>query len=182
MKEYTVNEFIELYESGNADEAFDISNFIADKYVPFEEKVMIVSKIVDLCGFDIEDNTKLNSNSVSEYLFNILNKISLFTCIKIDWHNAVDEYDALKKHKLIDLLLRNVDKEELEEYDRIYNMVKSDFYKNNYSSITYFDREVERIVKALEPFLNKVWEDIKATDFGEIIAKLGAMESEDAIK
>lgn len=176
MDRISVKDFVDLFE---AKDSFDVSKYISNEYIPYEQKGTMIIKLIELCGRDIEDKGKLYYNRVSMNLFNILTKIDMFTNVKINWENAIEEYDMLQEHDLIRLLLDKVNRKELKEYDTIFELASKDFYDNNYSAVNYFDRYMDSFVKGIAPFLDKVWEDMKAMDLGGLMSTLKEIESDD---
>lgn len=110
--------FSNLYSGLKTDkekESFILKHF-SKSYVPIKTKVAVCKKIIS------ESN-----NAVLRHVIYFLELFKLYTDIEISSDISVeDQYDALRKYNLIDLVIALISETEFIEFNYIYNIIMAE--------------------------------------------------------
>lgn len=163
----TVKEFI---ENGCKADTLNVK-----EYIPYLEKVTRAETLVKKTSFD--DNGDLKLNTPAKYMFHTLTIVDMYTDIDVDFTNAPEEYDLLRKSNIDTTVIFNaIPKNELEEFDMLVDMIAKDLVFNVGTPQAYISRQVERFTTiastTLTPVLEKLGDQIENLDDKQI-EKLG---------
>lgn len=139
-----------------------IDEHVKNKYVPLEEKIARVDVIIKNTFYEKNDNDEqvLHINSVANHMFTNLTLVDLYTDIEIDFKKSLDQYNKLKESGILDMILMNIDKQEIEEFLMVHKYMQNDIMENEYNIHSFIKQQVERFGKligfTLEPFIDKL--------------------------
>lgn len=133
VKEF-VDEYIKLRDTGYVNgirESF-IKDIIIEEYAPIDTKNLMAAEMVGRCNRN--KNGELVSNSVALDVSYKMSVLVLYTSLKVDAKNMTKEYDMLQEHGLVSSILQELaNYRDAQEYSAVFEMVKADYDKNNYS-------------------------------------------------
>ena len=159
-KKYTLKEFLKECKTNGLPNLKDVLNI---DYIPYIKKAEICAKIVNQAYYQKDEVTgtkKLHITSTIDYVLFKMSLIDMYTVVKVDFKNVMDEYDTLKKKRLLDFLLGAIDKEEYNEFEYILKMTKEDCLKNEYHAGAYIANRIQDISLALGTTLAPVLETL----------------------
>ena len=137
-------------------EAYLKDKIMKDVYVAYEEKIAKCETIIKNTSTIKDETTGVElykRNTPACNLFFNLTLIDLYTNIDIDFSkNMLNDYNELEKHGYIDLLLSHISKNEYVAWQRLFDMIASDYMENNRSLISYFDTKLTAIDKTADSF------------------------------
>lgn len=170
-------EFMEQYNEVSAKDLKEkkIKSIVyKDLYVSFGEKCDLAERIVNAASLDANKN--INVNSRSRYLLYTLNIINVYTKIRIDFTDIINEYDILNKHGLISEIFKYIPQQEITEFETVLNMTLDDFMTNTYENHAFISNQIDRFSKlfntTLSPVIEQLNEKIENMDEKDI-EKLG---------
>jgi len=146
-----LKDFIDKFNDIEDDEKRNeyVASFIKRNYVSYGEKVDSCHRIINSSYYvNGEDQTVfLHINSPAAFMLFCLEIVSQYTSIIVDYSNAVDSYDILRKSSIIDMIFSFIPKYELKEYDMVLDMVKGDVIQNEYEPHAYLRNLVDRFAR-----------------------------------
>ena len=153
----TVEEFVNAYVDFEDKENFDFKWYYSDLYVPIEELMTRAYKIIDICNKDIKTG-KIMVNTMSARILTALNCFDMFTKIKIDFGNAIKEYDMLKKYDLFSVFEGKCEeyRYKVDEFMRVYYGVENDWETNNMSLGVMLNNNIKDLIEILRPVLDLI--------------------------
>lgn len=158
VKEF-VDEYIKLRDTGHVNgikESF-IEDIVIREYAPIDTKNLMAAEIVGQCNRN--KNGELVSNSVALDVSYKMSVLVLYTSLKIDVKNMTKEYDTLQEHGLVSSILHELaDYRDAQEYSAVFEMVKADYDKNNYS----FSGIVRNAFRKLKAWWSKTSKEVVA--------------------
>lgn len=125
-------------------------NVKAVEYVPYVEKIVLAQDIVNKTAFKDGD---VHFNSPFAYLFYILKLIERWTNIEIDATKLTEEYDALNKLGLVEVIVAKIPESEKNEFDTVYQMVLDDVSRNELSTKYVFEQAIVKLGKGIGEFV-----------------------------
>lgn len=120
------------------------------EYVPYVEKIVIAQDIVNKTAFK---DGEVHFNSPLAYLFYILKLIERWTNIEIDATKLTEEYDALNKLGLVEVIVAKIPESEKNEFDTVYQMVLDDVSRNELSTKYVFEQAIVKLGKGIGEFV-----------------------------
>ena len=96
------------------------------------------------------------------YVLYVMTTISLYADFDLEGLNTVDAYDLLRENRCLDDLLLCIPEKELEEMERVYNLMLTDRQTNELSALAFMTRQVNRIECLITEALSK-YEAMKET-------------------
>lgn len=115
-----------------------ITGHIVVDYIPFAKKADLCKRIVDVCNYiSIGNGEKMirvyKQDSVAMHILFTLTLIDQYTDIEINYENIIEDYDALEKYGLINLLISAIPENECNAFDDIMEMIIEDIHENERS-------------------------------------------------
>ena len=176
-KKYTVNEFVKEYVKNL--KSNNLANFGKDllivDYFPYVKKAEICAKIINQAYYQKDEVTgmkNLHITSTIEYVLFKMSLIDIYTAVKVDFKNVMDEYDTLKENDLLGFLLFVIHEHEYKEFERILEMTKEDCLKNEYHAGAYIANRIQDISLALgttlAPLLETLSKNLENIDESKI--------------
>ena len=150
----TVKEFVAGYLRVDKTDTY-IKKHVKHNYVPYEEKVGHCQRIVNAGThrFDATGKEVFSCNGPSQYMLYMLQLISLYTDIDVDFDHALDDFNALDEHMLIDALVGQMDEHEITMFNTVRKMVASDLVANERDLVSRIDQFADAIGLALQALL-----------------------------
>ena len=161
-KKYTVKEFVEILK--NDESVADVNTLkesISSVYVPLAEKMARAQMIVDASHYVKNENKKeFHINSTANYMLISLNLIDMYSPIKIDFNNSLEEYDQLNKFGILQWIIGLISKKELTEFTKICEFASQDDLTNGHEIHNFINNQLNRFVKLfaiiIAPILEKI--------------------------
>ena len=117
------------------------------KYIPYSQKLMHASAIVD---YSCIDNGQILFDSCKGYMLEIFSLIYLYTDLEVDKKNFNSDYDILLENGVLNIILELIPERERTEFSMIVTMRRQDFIDNNYEGHAFLSKQVDKISKILE--------------------------------
>lgn len=151
---------------------------ISRTYIPILEKFAALSVGIDKSTQ--KGDKGIFINSVLGYVLYVMTTISLYVGFDLEDLNTVDAYDLLRENRCLDDLLLCIPEKELEEMERVYNLMLTDRQTNELSTLAFMTRQVNRIERLIAETLSK-YEAMKegSSDISEKATE--STETEEAI-
>ena len=164
MKEYTVKEFVDIYEKCLDEDkmTFVHKNIeLVNYYIDFVNKVNLCDLLIDTTCKDKFGNIRFDS--VTREMLYKLNLINLYTNINVEFGNEenplYDQYDLLQKHGLVYYAINIIPVGELREFKDILDKKVRDFKNNNCTTSACINKHAERIGDLGAALLNPLIEE-----------------------
>ena len=155
----TIDSFVKQYNqlTGKAQENF-INKVIQKKYVPFLEKRILCSSIIEKsCYKEVDERKVFSPNSHVRVLMMTMKMIDIYTDIDIDGEERLDvAYDKLQQYRLCDILLEKiseVNEADVNEMQVLFDMAWNDVYSNETNIVAYLGdlrHGMEKLIGALQ--------------------------------
>lgn len=183
-EKYTVKDFCEKYNGTNVVQTKQalLEKVMNPHYVSYEMKITICEKIIENSYYtkDVDGNNKrLYVNSPAKHMMYCLWLVKQYTYIEIDFSNALEEFNLLNEHGLLDLIYSNTPEKEHKEFCMILDMVENDVLQNEYETHAFILNQVERFGELLghvvKPALDRfgdILENMDEKTINNIIDKL----------
>lgn len=163
MKEYTIKEFVEGYEKCVTDllkERYITERLVLrTEYVSFLEKVELCKNLVNHFCMS-ENGNYINMNTPLKFLFYTKTLITKYTNLVSESAGFWDEYDLLKKSKILDIIMDTIPEIERYDFKSILDMVEEDCMTNHYEIHSFIDRQSVRFKELLENILNPIADEL----------------------
>ena len=183
MEKIGIKTFCEEYSKriDSLKEQYIKDNLKIISYVPYVVKGSLADSLLKITMVDEDGNVRVNS--YVEYLLLTRIFIEQYTNLKVETERFFEEYDALKKSGLFDLLFFGTDDKlslipyaEIEEFKFIINEKKKDIMTNKYEIHSFIKEQIERFGKLANVTLNpivdavsKLIEDVPEEDINKVI-------------
>lgn len=145
------------------------------KYIPFNLKVTLAEKLMEVTMYDKKKNVHVNS--VAQYLLFCRIILKNYTNITIG-ENFHEEYDLLKESGILDKIMTKIPEGEMAELNTVISMAREDVRTNAYEPHAFIAGQVERfgtlIGTLLDPVIGKLADEIKNLD-NATVEKMGKM-------
>lgn len=143
-KKISVADFIKEYEAASTFVEKDnlVRDLIDTNYVPFVIKLNIAQKIVQ--KYNIEDNN-IKTQTAMMYLAFTASVLRLYTRLDVSETSTDIDYDRLQKYRLIDQLFKLIG-DDLQEYQKVFNMCEQDFNSNYLSVPSFVQRQLNKVI------------------------------------
>lgn len=159
-KNYTVEEFVELWENGD----LGVGDVIIKQYAPIIEKQTVLNTLIGKCiskdamGIEYIDSFLLKVNFIAAVII-------LYTDLDINHDNDdrsfFDDYDLLVKNGIIDELYDILDRSELGELQSVYDVLLNNFRERNYSGYAFVSKLVKVFSEQIAGSSNALLEEIR---------------------
>lgn len=153
-----VQEFIDGYKKANKNERDNfIKKHIVMEYIPYEDKIEFCKNVMRACMYDYTADTPIfNRKSALEFVFYSCGLITSYTDIEIESKESLEAFNMLDREGLLNKILSNIPKSEMERLEMVRNMVLQDEYDNNRSLVGLFDT----LLSSLEMLGNQIGERV----------------------
>lgn len=143
------------------------------KYIPFNLKVTLAEKLMEVTMYDKKKNVHVNS--VAQYLLFCRIILENYTNITIG-ENFHEEYDLLKESGILDKIMTKIPEGEMAELNTVISMTREDVRTNAYEPHAFIAGQVERfgilIGTILDPVIGKLADEVKNLD-NATVEKMG---------
>lgn len=193
-KKYAVEEFCKKYNETNLDQVKQslLEKVMNPHYVPYEMKITICEKIIENSYYKKNNDgkiEKLHVNSPSKYMLYCLWLVKQYTCIEVDFSNALEEFNLLNESEMLDVIYSNIPEKEHREFQMILDMVENDLLQNEYETHAFVSNQVERfgelfgnIVKPALDRFGDILENMDEKTINKVINKLNDVSGSKGIK
>jgi hypothetical protein len=167
---YTVEEFCKKYNRTNVEQMK--GKLIADvmnlHYVPYENKITICEMIIESSYYKINEKNgikvkKLHVNSPAKYMLYCLNLVSNYTNIKVDFKNALKDFNLLNECEVLDIIYGTIPEKELKEFRMVLDMVENDVMQNEYETHAFISNQAERFGELFGSIISPAIEQLNNT-------------------
>ena len=119
-----------------------LKEHIMRDYVPYIQKVSSCELLVNNCWYRVDKGTgvkRMVVNSPNLRLLFLMEIVKRYTDVELDYDGIkiAENYDKLKKSGILMKILSLIPKSEIEEYNMLLDMVKSDLMTNEYEVGAY---------------------------------------------
>lgn len=169
-KKYSVKEFVYKYLETND---FDKEQFLKDRivctYVPFENKLAVCEKIINVTYFN---NGRFSRDSSSADVFFTLNLINLYTDISINFgKNFLYDYNLLEEYDITNSILDKISDKEKDRFCMILENVKRDTETNSCSNVAIYNSLKETFGVAFDSIFESIIKSLESADLNNILPK-----------
>lgn len=172
-EKYNVKDFCKKYTATNEDETKRamIDKIMNPHYVPYEKKITICEKVVDVAYYKKMENgdKKLFINSPAKYMHYCLYLVKEYTHLDIDFKDSLNQFNLLNGSGILDqvLTMKSLERE-LGEFAVVLEMTENDAIQNEHNIYSFITNQVERFGfltgNILEPIMKKVSEQLENVD------------------
>lgn len=169
-KNFTVKEFVDKYNSmatDNLKEKFVKENLKIEEYIPYLRKIEEANKIVtattysakkvkDENGNEVIKPDNIHVNTALRYALTMHSLIELYTNIKTDIMNYMDEFDLLNRYDLISMITMEISEREFTEFNTIVEAAYNDVMVNEYELRAYVGKQMDRLFALVELFADEL--------------------------
>lgn len=141
----SVVDFIAEYNSvvNEAGKDAVCKKYIKRTYVPVMEKYVSLLACFNTCSR--QANGMVYYDSFNQYITYLMTVIRMYTSLDTSDVGLFDSYDLLKESEAIDNILILIGENELKEFERINEMIKSDVINNELNPYSYFAVQINRL-------------------------------------
>lgn len=143
------------------------------KYIPFNLKVTLAEKLMEVTMYDKKKNVHVNS--VAQYLLFCRIILENYTNITIG-ENFHEKYDLLKESGILDKIMTKIPEGEMAELNTVISMAREDVRTNAYEPHAFIAGQVERfgtlIGTILDPVIGKLADEVRNLD-NATVEKMG---------
>ena len=143
------------------------------KYIPFNLKVTLAEKLMEVTMYDKKKNVHVNS--AAQYLLFCRIILENYTNITIG-ENFHEEYDLLKESGILDKIMTKIPEGEMAELNTVISMAREDVRTNAYEPHAFIAGQVERfgtlIGTILDPVIGKLADEVRNLD-NATVEKMG---------
>lgn len=156
--------------------AADIDKYMKQRivvdYIPFEEKIARAQRVINATSYrtldvDGKERKEFAPSSPSRYMFFILEVISAYTDISIDFKNAPECFNMLNKEALTDMIINYIPEREYNEFGTVFDMVFNDLLDEERSVTSFIENRLfatGKLFEGLSPVLDKLLANNKVVD------------------
>ena len=145
----------------NKDKDAYVDSKIRTQYIPYEEKISKIENIIRSTSIVKDDVTGIEifkrNTPACNLLFN-LTLIDLYTDIEIDFEHVLKDYNALEEKGFINLLLKHIPADEYISWQKLFDMIASDFMENERSLVSYLETRLGALDKTADSIVNVIKE------------------------
>lgn len=163
-KTIVVSEFVKKYDSTTDKMKLSVLKEIkSEKYIDYEIKIARMTNILQHTSFDT--NGEIKFQSPAKHMLFAMAIIDMYTNLKINDNNIINDFNMLNKSGLIDVLLSVKDNSviptrEIIECTSILNMLEDDFIANYCDLYSVIERVSTKILKQYMDIFNDVIEQL----------------------
>lgn len=179
-KKYTVKDFCEDYKDEKKRDVL-LSNVVKNHYVPFEQKIAICQKVVELSYYVKEEINgkeykRPRINSSTQYVLFNLYLVNEYTNILVQFKNTIEEFNLLNGCGALDDIIVRINDRESKEFRMVLDMAESDLLQNEYEIHAYVNNLMDRVENIVDtvgtPALDMIQGLAKNTDWKSILAAI----------
>lgn len=169
-KKITVDEFIKEYEATEylGDKQRLVKELVDTKYVPYVVKLNIAQKIV--VKYNIEGND-IKTQTAMMYLAFTASVLRLYTRLEVSDTSTDMDYDKLQQYRIIDQLFTFIG-DDLQEFQKIFNMCEQDFNSNYLSTPSFVQRQVNKVTNYFGKYVDELTQWLDGLDEKKIVEGL----------
>ena len=158
-KTYTVQELVEKYDNRTSDELKErlLDTIQIKEYVPYMTKRLFAKTILDRAFYR---DGKIHKDSLMKQMLYVQALILMYTNIKIDAENLIDEYDSLNSRHIIGYILAKIPESELLMFEGMVQMMFDDAYFNEYEIHAYLTNQLTKFYPMISDKLNNLMDAI----------------------
>ena len=145
----------------NKDKDAYVDSKINTRYIPYEEKISKIENIIRSTSIIKDDATGIEvfkrNTPACNLLFN-LTLIDLYTDIEIDFEHVLKDYNTLEEKGYVNLLLKHIPTDEYINWQKLFDMIASDFMENERSLVSYLETKLGALDKTAESIADVIKE------------------------
>lgn len=167
-------------------------------YIPFNKKLTLAKKLIDVTGFVTKRITdengnekvvvtaKIHQNSPARYL--LINRILIEQYTNLEFENDQPdiEYDELRKRGLFDAILAMIPESDCDEFLNVVKLVEGDIAANELNPGAYISNQIEVFAKTFGTValpvlekLNNFIQNLNEEDIDRILNNLDKVKNLD---
>lgn len=183
-KKYTVKVFCDNYKDEKKRDSL-LSDVIKNHYVPFEQKIAICQKVVELSHYVKEEINgkeykRPRINSSTQYVLFNLYMVNEYTNIDVQFKNVIEEFNLLNGCGALDGIIVRIDDRESKEFRMVLDMTESDLLQNEYEIHAYVNNLIDRVENIVDtvgtPALDMIQHLAKNTDWKNVFGVLKSLK------
>ena len=156
----TVKDFVNGFKDARDKEKY-VGEHIANKYIPFDEKIGAAKTIVDRSHYKEVDGEKTYvKDSPLEYLLIMISMTELYTDIELSSDNRLKGFDMLESIGFYEVFLKVLGAE-ASRFNTILAMVRDDTEDLERNFVSYIDRKLK--------IFSSMFKDIDIDNMKELI-------------
>lgn len=146
-----------------------VVSHVNNVYIPYEQKTQVCLAIADTCFWNLEKDSSGNEvkvfhvDSVAKYMVTCVSVIDLYTDIHRDKKSGGDmlsDFNELNKRGIIDMVIQNIDKREIKEFNMVLEFVCQDVYTNEYENHAFIGKQVVRFADIVGNIISSIMGDV----------------------
>ena len=161
-----------------------IRKYINNAYVPYEKKADVAKAIIDNSYYkdEIDLNGKshriFHIDSVAKYMLTCMAILDLYTTIERSKGNGkmLEDFNLLNEHKVLDLVIQNVDDRELKEFNMVLQMTSDDVMTNEYENHAFISKQLDRFGELINVIITQITSNIDISEIDRIMHKLNIID------
>ena len=170
-KNFKVIDFVNEYEKQISEP--DKTKFLKTKlkvenYLPYSEKLVTAELIVKNSSYAIVKNEengaliktdRIKINSPMRYILFVMNVVSKYTNLEVNFKDVLPEYDALNKNCLIEVVFAKIGDKEVGEFNTLVDMILNDFMSNEYQFKNFVSEkltQVNEMIRKATPHIDNI--------------------------
>ena len=169
MDKISIKKFCEEYENMATDSMRKM--YLKDHlevihYLPILIKTAMIDKLTNITMID-KNSGNIKVNSIGEYVLLTRILVENYTNLTVESKGFYEEYDALKKSGLFDILLVGNDATpplipyaEIAEFKHLLSLKKQDIMTNKYELHSYINEQIDRFSALFDATMNPILEAI----------------------
>lgn len=138
-----VSQFIDGYKATTKGKEEYINKHIVKNYIPYADKISTCDRIINSSMMTNTEPNVFKMNTPMRKMLFALSIIDLYTDIDINWGNVLVDYDLLDESKLLIAIVSEIDRDEIEHFSSILNMMVDDYMVNNRELVSYIETKIE---------------------------------------
>lgn len=158
-----------------------VKEHMKNEYIPYEKKADVAKAIIDAsCWIKDKDengNTKkvFHIDSVAKYMLTCMSMVELYTDIERSKvkGNMLDDFNALNRSGVLDLVVQNIDDRELKEFNMVLQLTYDDLMTNEYELHSFIGKQTERFGELLGAILLPVLSQLDLDKVADIAERIG---------
>ena len=142
-KKFSIIDFVKKYNSTTSEQIKKtmLNNISKEQstYVPYQQKIEAAINIIEEANYVYNGkNKKYFFNSPVQYLNYVKTLLALYTNFQLN-DSFYEEYDILNQYDLLKVIIQRMPVDKV-EFDIVFNMVRDDAERNEYSSLLIYER------------------------------------------
>ena len=164
MNKISIKKFCEEYENmaNSMREMYLKDHLEVIHYLPLLIKTAMIDDLTNITMID-KNSGNVKVDSIAEYLLFTRILVENYTNLTVESKGFYEEYDALKKSGLFDILLVGNDAipyTEIVEFKHLLSLKKQDIMTNKYELHSYINEQIDRFSTLFDATMNPILEAI----------------------